>query len=338
MRSLLVLLASLSLSMCDFTVLNNDYDLYCVGNCSKPIVTKPVGGVALMGGGTDVDMAFTWMNEKIRGGDFLVIRTDNDSLYDPYIYALGGNILNSAATLVILERSGSFESAVEAIINSAEAFFFAGGDQSTYYNNWRNSPVESALMAKSKVPCPFGGTSAGTAVLGQYAFTADYKDESVTSAQALADPYKKAITLSGDFFSFAGLQDIITDPHFFQRDRMGRLLTFMARIIEDGNNTSIHGIGIDEQTAVLVELNGDFSLVSWQQTGSAHFLFADFPPGVCKDHTPLTFDGIGVYRLSGNVTAGGNLFDWAFTGGVSYTLSADKGTLKSSWGGPYGPH
>ena len=58
------------------------------------------------------------------------------------------------------------------------------------------------------------------------------------------------------------MHGVITDTHFFQRDRMGRLVAFVARIAQAGwaaadnqttHQTGVLGIGISEHTAVLVD-------------------------------------------------------------------------------------
>ena len=36
--------------------------------------TKPVAGIAMMGGGNDLDQAFRWLCNKGNGGDFLILR------------------------------------------------------------------------------------------------------------------------------------------------------------------------------------------------------------------------------------------------------------------------
>jgi hypothetical protein len=53
------------------------------------------------------------------------------------------------------------------------------------------------------------------------------------------------------------VDNVITDSHFMQRDRMGRLLTFMAD--SDAANLLDRqplGIGVNEQTALLVNFDG----------------------------------------------------------------------------------
>ncbi len=52
------------------------------------------------------------------------------------------------------------------------------------------------------------------------------------------------------------LNNAVTDSHFQQRDRMGRLEVFLGRLDADGLNDNVFGIGINEQTALLVEQNG----------------------------------------------------------------------------------
>jgi len=47
------------------------------------------------------------------------------------------------------------------------------------------------------------------------------------------------------------MSGITTDTHFGARDRMGRLATFLARIINDGWRSAPLGVGIDERTGTL---------------------------------------------------------------------------------------
>ena len=50
--------------------------------------TKPSFGIAMMGGGRDLDEAFRWLCEKGNGGDFLVLRARGDDDYNSYIKGL----------------------------------------------------------------------------------------------------------------------------------------------------------------------------------------------------------------------------------------------------------
>jgi cyanophycinase len=72
-----------------------------------------------------------------------------------------------------------------------------------------------------------GGTSAGAAVLGEYLFSAEIN--TITSAEALANPYNSKLSLRDNLFKFSLLKNTITDTHYNNPDRRGRHIAFMAR-------------------------------------------------------------------------------------------------------------
>ena len=302
------------------------YEYYAVGN-QNDVVTTTTAGTVLMGGGTDVDAAFQWMIGKSGGGDFVVIRATGTDAYNPYIYGLG--TVNSVETLIIKSRAAAADPFVIAKIRNAEALWIAGGDQSDYINFWQGTPVADAInyVANTK-HAPVGGTSAGLAVLGQFIYTGSAG--SVTSSQALTNPYHRYVTLARDFVQIANLGGVITDSHFVTRDRFGRLVTFIARIIKDGWASSAHGIGIDEATAILVNPDGSATRVG---SGAAYFVSSAGVPQVCVSGTPLTYTGLAVYKVSGSATF--NLASWTGSGGTAYSVSANAGAFTSSNGSIY---
>lgn len=303
-----------------------NYKYYSVGS-TNDVTTTTTAGTVLMGGGTDVDAAFQWMINKSGGGDFVVIRATGTDAYNPYIYALG--TVNSVETLIIPSRTAAADAFVVNKIRNAEALWIAGGDQSDYINFWKGTPVADAInyVANTK-HAPVGGTSAGLAVLGQFIYTG--ANGSVTSSQALANPYHTYVTLDRDFVTIANLGGLITDSHFVTRDRFGRLVTFIGRIIKDGWTSSAHGVGIDEATAILVEANGSATRVG---SGAAYFLTSAGVPQTCVSGSPLTYTGLAVYKVSGAATF--NFATWTGSGGTSYTVSANAGALSSSNGSIY---
>src|SRR4029078_11492260 len=98
-------------------------------------------GLVLMGGGTDVDEAFQWMCQRAGGGDFVVIRTTGTDAYNPYIQQLCPQ-MDSVETIIITSVTGAKSAYVSSHIQSAEALWIAGGDQSTYVALWRNTAVQ----------------------------------------------------------------------------------------------------------------------------------------------------------------------------------------------------
>ena len=302
---------------------NPKYEYYVTGNPND--VVKPTsGGLLLMGGSTDVDDGFKWMITKSGGGDFVVIRSTGTDAYDPWIYdELGG--VDSAATIIIQNRAAASDPFVLEKILGAEALFIAGGDQADYVEDWKGTPVEDAIHTLASRGVPIGGTSAGLAVLSQFVFSA--VNGTVTSDAALANPFNKKVALDRDFLSLPYMSGVITDSHFSARDRMGRLITFLARIVQDDWASQALGVGIDEQTALTMEPNGVAHVVG---IGSVYFLKTPLgDPQVCLPKTDLTYQGISVYRISGP-TATFDFASWMGIGGTAYTLNVNTGVITST--------
>ncbi len=171
---------------------------------------------------------------------------------------------------------------------------------------------------------PIGGNSAGLAVLAEYNFSA--LNDTIKSPQALANPFHERVTIGHGFLHVPNLEGKITDSHFVARDRMGRLVAFLARISKDGGPAAPCGIGIDEKTAVLMEPDG----TAWVTgKGAAYFLRPPGPPEQCAPNRPVTYRNITVYRLKAG-SGRFNIATWAATGAAAYTLSAQDGVLKST--------
>jgi len=300
------------------------YLYFCTGD-PNDVVTKTSGGLLLAGGSTDVDAGMKWMIDKSGGGDFVVIRVTGTDAYDPWIYAdLGG--VNSCETIIIQALDGAYDPFVIEKIRSAEALFIAGGDQWDYVRLWKGTPVEDAIQFVASKPAPVGGTSAGLAILGQYAFSAE--NNTLYAEKALLDPCNHKVTISRDFLSLPNMAGKITDSHFVPRDRMGRLVTFLARIVQDGWATGARGIGVNEKTALGVEPDGEVTLFGLTNSSSAYFLSTPGPPQVCEKGVPLTYLDVTVYRIVAGESF--NLATWHGVGGTEYTISAVDGVLTST--------
>ena len=304
----------------------SSYQYTRVGH-QENVEKKPIAGFALMGGGSDIDEAFRWLCEKADGGDFLILRARGDDAYNSYVKGLCK--LNSVATLVIPNRDAALDPAVANIVRHAAAIFIAGGDQARYVNFWRGTPVQQAINADIARGTPIGGTSAGLAVLGEFSYGALHDppdDSSLTSAEALQNPFANRITLVRDFLVIPTLRDTITDSHFAKRDRMGRSLAFLARLLQDRWTATPKEIAIDERSAVLVGPDGKAKVVGSGK--GAYFLRPSENPLTCKSAVPLTFHGISVYKAPSG--AHFDLRAWTGEGGFQYVLSVDAGNIVST--------
>jgi cyanophycinase len=302
------------------------YQYFRIGN-KNDIQTKPAAGIAMMGGGSDLDEAFRWLCQKGNGGDFLILRATGDDDYNSYVNGLC--TLNSVATLILPDRQAAQDPAAAEIILHAEVIFIAGGDQANYLRDWKDTPVQNAINANVATGKPIGGTSAGLAVLGEFVYGAlgDTPDgNDLASTDVLPNPYFERVTLVRGFLTIPHLEKLLTDSHFAKRDRMGRTLGFLARIMQDGWSKSPREVAIDEKSAVLVEADGTGTVVG--NGKGAYFLRPTLAPDVCKIGQPLTFRKISVYK----VPTGGrfDLVSWTGDGGTNYSLSVEKGEIEST--------
>ena len=185
---------------------------------------------------------------------------------------------------------GGEDPAVAEIIRKAEVVFIAGGDQANYIRGWKGTPVEDAINEDIAAGKPIGGTSAGLAVLGEFVYGAWKTSRMIRiwrRRMCWRNPYFERVTLVRDFLKVPHLENLITDSHFAKRDRMGRTLGFLARIMKDGWSASPREVAIDEKSAVLVEADGKAIVVG---TGKgAYFLRPTQAPEVCEKGVPLTF-------------------------------------------------
>jgi cyanophycinase len=290
---------------------------------SSPTQPRPPQfAAALIGGGGDVDEAARFFCEHSHGGEIVVLRASGTDAYNPYFHQLCPN--NSVTTLLTTSAEGASDPLAIQHVRDAHAIFLAGGDQSNYVRFWAGS-LQREINAAISRGVPIGGTSAGLAVLGQFVFSA--RNDTVTSAEALANPFDAKVTLDRDFISIATLRGIITDSHFSARQRMGRTVAFLARIVHDGWARPAHAIGIDEATAVLVEADGHATIAG---KGAAYFLELAHQPEQCEPGKPLTVKQVTAYKLSAGPSSRFDLGSWK-GGGSTFTINVENGTMQLSY-------
>lgn len=297
-----------------------------IGN-SHDVVAQTRPGYALMGGGTDQDAAFKFLCERSGGGDFLILTASGDDDYNPYIQKLCRQ--NSVTTIRVADLASASDPRVTEAIDHAEALFVTGGDQSDYVRYWKPSPMRAAIQKAIDRGVPVGGTSAGLAILGEFSFAA--LNDTVYSKDALSNPYDAHVTLDRDFLTVPHMKSVITDTHFKKRDRLGRTLVFMARILQDTMASDVHSIAVDERSAVIVDEKGIGTVVG---TGTgAYFYHPTQAPTLCKPGKPLTFENIDVMHVPTGGTF--NLTGWTSNDAAKYRLDVRNGVIESTSGALY---
>ncbi len=318
-----------------------NFTTYFTGNTVDE-VRSPEGGTCLMGGASEDDNGMKWFLNRADGGDVLVLRASGSDGYNDYLYNELGISVNSVETIVFNNASASQETYIHEKIKKAEAIWFAGGDQWDYITYWRDTPVDSlineGILQRNIV---IGGTSAGMAVLGRYYFTAE--NGTVTSSQALNNPYRSKMTVSNSpFIETNFLSNVITDTHYDDPDRRGRHSAFLARMMTD-YSIFPKGIAAEEYAAICIDENGVAQVFGdASQEDFAYFIrpncnLQDMQPEVCAAGQRLTWNHNGealiVYKVKGTEN-GSNTFnvrDWkAIQGGTWEFWYVNNGSFKTS--------
>ena len=280
---------------------DKNFDYFVAGDPAAPRASLPYFTLALMGGGGSVDSAFVALARGAGQGHLVILRAVGDDRFDPDAGDYGRSFraqwgpVASAETLVFHNRQASYDARVLATLAHADGIFIAGGDQANYIRYWKGTPVQRALNEHARANRSLGGSSAGLAILGRYSYTA-LDGGSLESKVALPDPFSGAVTLDRDFLHLRFLGDVITDSHFSQRSRLGRLIVFVARLDEQRGDLKVLGVGIDERSALLIDGRGIGRLAAGS-AGSAWLVRATRTPQVLRAGAPLSADAVQVTRI-----------------------------------------
>jgi cyanophycinase len=174
-----------------------------------------------------------------------------ETLFNEYERVLRGLGLRHVHHLSIETREEARLDSRVNILREADAVFFTGGDQLKITSQLGDTPVYTRIREIFDGGGLLIGTSAGASVMTETMIVAGPADESHRIGS-------KLMMAPG----FGLLPGAIVDQHFAERGRIGRLLGAVAQ------NPRILGLGIDEDTAVLVQ-RGRFQVIG---TGAVYVL------------------------------------------------------------------
>jgi cyanophycinase-like exopeptidase len=225
-------------------------------------------GLLLTGGGAleAPTSVFSWLHDRLTGagarraGNVVVLRASGSNAYDkPFLRH--GNFASVQTVLIPPCAPSAQVDRAAHVVDGADAVFFAGGDQS-HYVAWKNSALMSAVKRVYARGGVVGGGSAGLAIQGAVIYdsvAADRFDADTHTADAVAYPLEERISFTTGLFNWPPLADTITDTHLVVRDRLGRMVVFLARILYSNvlpGAKSVYALGIDEASAVVVDPDG----------------------------------------------------------------------------------
>jgi cyanophycinase len=174
----------------------------------------------------------------VRGGKLVLATVAShqpEGYFDEYEKAFADLDVGELVELYVEDRNEASDRAKLSVLDDAAAIFFSGGDQLRITSQIGDTGIEAKVRALYDRGGVIAGTSAGASVM---------------SDTMLVKGTSSETHRIGDLHMAPGLgliRDVIIDQHFAERGRVGRLIGAVA------HNPRVLGIGIDEDTAALVE-------------------------------------------------------------------------------------
>ncbi|MEA2512206.1 MAG: cyanophycinase [Thermomicrobiales bacterium] len=151
--------------------------------------------------------------------------------------------VRSADVVFISEREDANDEETLEVLRDATGIFLTGGNQMRLSTIVGGTKAAALVRDRNDAGAVVAGTSAGASILSSHmvAFGASGETPKQRMAQMVA--------------GFGLVPELIIDQHFRQRDRIGRLLMFVA------SNPGLLGVGVDEDTAALISGNSVLEVI-----------------------------------------------------------------------------
>jgi len=146
--------------------------------------------------------------------------------------------VESASVLNITSRESAGDRQQVTEIENATGIFFTGGDQLRLTSIIGGSAADAAIRRAFQKGTVIAGTSAGASVMSH---------TMIVGGDSSDTPKKSTLSMA---HGMGLIEEVVIDQHFAQRGRINRLLGAVSQ------NPHVLGIGIDEDTALMVTPDG----------------------------------------------------------------------------------
>jgi cyanophycinase len=215
---------------------------------------KAQGNLVIIGGAEDKDADCIILRRfvDLAGGKEAIIGVittateypgEVGNQYQKLFYDLGALRIEN---LIINKRDDADDQHIVERLASCTGVFFTGGDQLRITSIIGGSEVDKALRVAYKDGVVIAGTSAGASVMS---------DTMIVEGDDTDTAKKCTLNMA---HGMGLLEEVVIDQHFAQRGRINRLLTAVAE------NPYVLGVGIDEDTAIIVNSDATFEVIGSQ--------------------------------------------------------------------------
>jgi cyanophycinase len=173
-----------------------------------------------------------------------VASAEPESLWEQYEAAFRALGVPHVFRLDVGSRDDAMSARAMRILEGATGVFFTGGDQLKITSQIGDTPMYSRVQEIFEQGGVVAGTSAGASAMSETMLVANNGEASYRIKSAL---------LMAPGLGLA--EDMLIDQHFSERGRMARLIGAVTQ------NPRVLGVGIDEDTALVVGRNRDFRVL-----------------------------------------------------------------------------
>ena len=193
--------------------------------------------------------------ERVEGGKLVVATLaskEPEAMFRDYERAFTALGVKKIEHLDIQSRESILRDPPLEVLEGASVVFFTGGGQLRITTQFGGTQICEQIQEFYLQGGTIAGTSAGASVMS---------DTMLVSGEGDASHRVGSSLLMAPGLGY--LKDVIIDQHFAERGRIGRLLGAVAQ------NPRLLGIGLDEDTAIIVEQEKEFRVLG---SGGAYVL------------------------------------------------------------------
>ena len=260
------------------------------------LFSRPQGNLLIVGGGDtplSVQQRFVALaggpeNARIAVLPMASSRSDEEA--QEVVRDLEG--LGARAQVVEIRPADVNSAAVARTLKKFSGFWFSGGDQSRLSTLLVGTRALQTIEARYQAGAVVGGTSAGASVMSRLILTGKWRTPRNSDEEEQVNIARGMKELAPGFGFFKGA---IVDQHFMHRARYNRLISAVL------DHPQLIGVGIDEETALLVRADGQ-----WEVLGNYYVKIFDARRAqIVDDRGPMA----KAADIRMHVLPGGGLFD-----------------------------
>lgn len=156
-----------------------------------------------------------------------------------------------SADYIFCEKDSIDSPSSLAKLDGVSAIFFSGGDQVVLSAYLEGTKFLEKIREIYKNGGVVSGTSAGAAIMSRVMLTGEQRSDTTNSQ--IFNTIEKGDVITAKGFGF--LDNIVVDQHFLKRKRQIRLISVLM------DNPGLRGIGIDEETAIVVKSDNTIEVI-----------------------------------------------------------------------------